>query len=169
MEKLIFYILAAVILIFSVLAVTSRKILRAAVYLLTVLVATAGFYFLIEYNFLAAVQLTVYSGGIVVLIVFAVLLTAHLDHKLDPIKLGRGVLSGILALIGAGVSIYAIQSFPFQRTTAIPIDHRIETIGRKLLSYGDYGYVLPFEVISVLLLAAMIAAIIIAKKSMTND
>lgn len=169
MERIIFYILAAVILVFSVLAVTSRKILRAAVYLLFVLVATAGFYFLIEYNFLGAVQLTVYSGGIVVLIVFAVLLTAHLDHKLDPIKLGRGILSGALAMGGAAVSIYALMSYPFQKTTAEPIDHSIEMIGTKLLSYGDYGYVLPFEVISVLLLAAMIAAIIIAKRSMTND
>jgi NADH-quinone oxidoreductase subunit J len=169
MEKIIFYILAAAILTFSVLTVTSLKILRAAVYLLFVLALTAGFYFYLEYNFLAAVQLTVYSGGIVVLIVFAVLLTAHLDHKLAPIKLGRGILSGILALAGTGVSIYAIRSFPFQPSSAAPIDHSIETIGLKLLSYGNYGYVLPFEVISVLLVAAMIAAIVIAKRSMSND
>lgn len=169
MERLIFYMLAAVILIFSVLTVTSRKILRAAVYLLFVLVATAGFYFFLEYNFLAAVQLTVYSGGIVVLIIFAVLLTAHLDHKLEPIRLGRGVLSGLLATVGAGVVIYAIRSYDFQPSSAEPIDFSIEMIGTKLLSYGDYGYVLPFEVISVLLVAAMIAAIIIAKRSISND
>jgi NADH-quinone oxidoreductase subunit J len=88
---------------------------------------------------------------------------------LEPIKLGRGILSGILALGGAGVTIYAIRSFAFQPTLAAPIDHSIETIGLKLLSYGDYGYVLPFEVISVLLVAAMIAAIVIAKRSMSND
>jgi NADH-quinone oxidoreductase subunit J len=169
MEKLIFYMLAAVILIFSVLTVTSRKILRAAVYLLFVLAATAGFYFFIEYNFLAAVQLTVYSGGIVVLIVFAVLLTAHLDHKLEPIRLGRGILSGILVLAGAGVSIYAIKSYSFIPSDAAPIDHGIEAIGLRLLSYGDYGYVLPFEVISILLVAAMVAAIVIAKRSISND
>ena len=169
MERIIFYILAAVILIFSVLTVTSRKILRAAVYLLFVLAATAGFYFFVEYNFLGAVQLTVYSGGIVVLIIFAVLLTAHLDHKLEPIRLGRGVLSGILALAGAVVSIFAIKSFPFKATTAPAIDHSIETVGLKLLSYDKYGYVLPYEVISVLLVAAMISAIIIAKRSMSDD
>ena len=169
MERIIFYILAAVILVFSVLTVTSRKILRAAVYLLFVLAATAGFYFLLNYNFLAAVQLTVYSGGIVVLIVFAVLLTAHMEHKLDPVKPLRGAMAGILAIVGAGITLYAMSLFPFSARTIEEADYGIEVIGTKLLSYGDYGYVLPFEVISVLLLAAMVAAIIIAKKSVSND
>ncbi|MCF6359581.1 MAG: NADH-quinone oxidoreductase subunit J, partial [Cyclobacteriaceae bacterium] len=85
MEKIIFYILALAIVLFSVMTVTSRNILRAAIYLLFVLMATAGLYFMLNYNFLAAVQLTVYSGGVVVLIVFAVLLTARMDHKLEAV------------------------------------------------------------------------------------
>jgi len=169
MERLVFYILAAAILSFSVLTVTSRKILRAAVYLLFVLAATAGFYFLLDYNFLGAVQLTVYSGGIVVLIVFAVLLTAHMEHKLDPVKPLKGILAAILSIAGAGITLYAMNDFPFKARTLIESDHDVKVIGTKLLSYGSYGYVLPFEVISVLLLAAMVAAIIIAKKSVSND
>ena len=169
MERLIFYILAAVILGFSVLTVTSRKILRAAVYLLFVLASTAGFYFLLNYNFLGAVQLTVYSGGIVVLIVFAVLLTAHMEHKLEPVKPLRGILAAILSVAGAGITLYAVSLFPFKARTTVAAAYDVEEIGTKLLSYGDYGYVLPFEVISVLLLAAMVAAIIIAKKSVSND
>jgi len=169
MEKLIFYILAAVILVFSVLTVTSRKILRAAVYLLFVLVATAGIYFLLNYNFLGAVQLTVYSGGIVVLIVFAILLTAHMEHKLDPVKPIKGITAALLALVGAAVSIFAMSQYPFTARTTEEAPYDIEMIGTKLLSYGENGYVLPFEVISVLLLAAMVAAIIIAKKSVSND
>lgn len=169
MERLIFYILAAVILIFSVLTVTSRKILRAAVFLLFVLVATAGFYFLLNYNFLGAVQLTVYSGGIVVLIVFAVLLTAHMEHKLDPVKPLKAVFAGLISVVGAGVTLYAMSKFPFKEGAIIEAPFDVEVIGLKLLSYEAYGYVLPFELISVLLLAAMVAAIIIAKKSVSND
>ncbi len=169
MEKIIFYLIATIIIVFSVLTVTSRKILRATVYLLFVLSATAGLYFMLNYNFLAAVQLTVYSGGIVVLIVFAVLLTAHLEHKLDPPGKLKSLLSAALALGGAGVTIYALHSFPFKPMEVSSSAYDIRAIGLKLLSYGDYGYVLPFEVISILLLAAMIGAIIIAKKSVGND
>ncbi len=169
MERIIFYLIAAVIIVFSVLTVTSRRILRAAVYLLFVLMATAGFYFMLNYNFLGAVQLTVYSGGIVVLIVFAVLLTAHMDHKLDPPGRLKALAVGLLSLFGMGITLYALRSFPWAVTAVPEGAYDIEAIGMMLLSYGDKGYVLPFEVISVLLLAAMVAAIIIAKKSTSND
>ena len=82
MTVTIFYILAALIIIFSALCVTTKKILRAAVYLLFVLGATAGLYFMFNYNFLAAVQLTVYAGGIVVLIIFSILLTHQINTKI---------------------------------------------------------------------------------------
>ena len=169
MEKIIFYLIAAIIIVCSVLTVTSRKILRAAVYLLFVLMATAGLYFMLQYNFLAAVQLTVYSGGIVVLIVFAVLLTAHLEHKLDPPGRMKSILSGLLAAGGMGLTLYALSTFPFKPIAYSGTPYDVRAIGFKLLSFGEYGYVLPFEVISVLLLAAMVAAIIIAKKSLNND
>ena len=169
MEKIIFYLIAAVIIIFSVLTVTSRRILRAAVYLLFVLLATAGFYFMLNYNFLGAVQLTVYSGGIVVLIVFAILLTAHMDSKLEPVSKIKALYTSVLSLIGFGITIYAINSFTFNPGAIAEAPYDVRTIGTKLLSYGDYGYVLPFEVISILLLGAIIAAIIIAKKSVSND
>ena len=169
MEKIIFYLIAAVIIVFSVLTVTSKKILRAAVYLLFVLIATAGLYFMLNYNFLAAVQLTVYSGGIVVLIVFAVLLTAHMESDLEPAGKMKSLFAGLLSIGGAGVTLFAMYSFPFKEVESSTASYDIKAIGTKLLSYGDYGYVLPFEVISVLLLAAMVAAIIIAKKSVSND
>ena len=169
MERIIFYFIAGMILVFSVLTVVSRKILRAATALLFVLIGTAAFYFFLNYNFLGAVQLTVYSGGIVVLIVFAVLLTAHMDHKLDPVKPERAIGGGIIAVVGASLTIYALRLFPFASNGRVEGRYDVEAIGEKLLSYGEYGYVLPFEVISILLLAAMVAAIIIAKKSVSND
>jgi NADH-quinone oxidoreductase subunit J len=169
MEKIIFYLIAAVIIVFSVLTVTSRRILRAAVYLLFVLLATAGFYFMLNYNFLGAVQLTVYSGGIVVLIVFAILLTAHMDSKLEPVNKIKALYTSIISLIGFVVTIYAINSFTFNPGSIAEAPYDVKAVGTKLLSYGEYGYVLPFEVISILLLGAIIAAIIIAKKSLSND
>lgn len=156
--------LAGVIVLFSIMTVTSRRILRAAVYLLFVLIATAGLYFMLNYNFLGAVQLTVYSGGVVVLIVFAVLLTAHMESKLEPVGTLKAILSGGLSLIGLVFTLYAISTYTFKAPATTSGAYDIEAIGTQLLSFGDYGYVLPFEVISVLLLAAMIAAIMIAKK-----
>lgn len=164
MEQIFFYILAAIILVFSYLTVTSRRILRAAVYLLMVLLGTAGLYFMFSYEFLAAVQLTVYAGGIVVLIIFSILLTHQLNEKLETPAMNRILMGAIGSLLGAGMVISVIMSFPFEARNAPTISTEIETIGTQLLSYETGGYVLPFEVISVLLLAAMVGAIIIAKR-----
>ena len=164
MERIIFYILALTIILFSVMTVTSRNILRAAIYLLFVLLATAGIYFLLNYNFLAAVQLTVYSGGVVVLIVFAVLLTARMDHNLEAVGLVKSVLTAILVLVGLGATLWAVFGYDFTGNGMAEGPYDVKAIGTSLLSYGQYGYVLPFEVISILLLAAMVGAIMIAKR-----
>ena len=74
-STVIFYILAAVIIGGGMLAVTERKIFRSAVYLLFSLVGIAGLYFYLNYEFLGAVQIVVYVGGIVVLIIFSIFLT----------------------------------------------------------------------------------------------
>jgi NADH-quinone oxidoreductase subunit J len=97
-----------------------------------------------------------------------VLLTARMDHKLESVGKVKAVLSGLLAIGGMGLTLYALSTFPFKPSESTAA-YDIKAIGMKLLSYGDYGYVLPFEVISILLLAAMVAAIIIAKKSVSND
>ena len=81
-NQLMFLLFSAVIVVFSLLTVTSRRILRAATFLLFVLVSTSGMYFLLRFNFLAAIQLTLYAGGIVVLIIFSILLTSQVGAKL---------------------------------------------------------------------------------------
>lgn len=164
MERFIFYLLALVIIIFSVMTVTGRNILRAAIYLLFVLLSTAGIYFLLNYNFLGAVQLTVYSGGVVVLIVFAVLLTARIDHKLEPVGKVKSVLTALLALLSLGTVLWAVLGHSFTSNGIAEAPYDVKAIGTSLLNYGQYGYILPFEVISILLLAAMVGAIMIAKR-----
>jgi NADH-quinone oxidoreductase subunit J len=161
---IMFYLFAAVIVVFALLSITTRRILRAAVYLLFVLVSTAGLYFMLEYQFLAAMQLALYAGGIVVMIIFSILLTHHIDHKFEKPALANVILGGGIAIVGSALAILTLLSHPFQATTDIPIDSSMRTIGMQLLETGKNGYALPFEVISILLLAAMIAAIIIAKK-----
>jgi len=162
MEKIIFYILSAIILVFGWLSVTSRNLLRAAVYLLFVLLAIAGLYFLIQNNFLAAVQLTVYAGGVVVLIIFSILLTHKIDNSLPVPSRNRMMLSILLCLGGVGAFLAVIRDHHFVIMPGEQ-DASIETAGKMLLSTGEGGYVLPFEVISILLLAAMVGAIAIAK------
>jgi NADH-quinone oxidoreductase subunit J len=102
---------AGVILLFSILTVTTRKILRAAVYLLFVLVSTAGLYFMLNFNFLAAVQLTVYAGGIVVLVIFSILLTSHISEKARMASLKEGVFSALTVVAGAILTIILIFNY----------------------------------------------------------
>jgi len=163
-NQIMFILFSAMITVFSLLTVTSRKILRAAVYLLIVLVSTSGLYFLLNYQFLAAVQLTLYAGGIVVLIIFSILLTSHISQKFESPGLQKIVFSAIAALAGAILAIISILDYTFSATTEAAKEVDMRLIGKSLLSTGYDGYVLPFEVISVLLLAAMVGAIVIAKK-----
>ena len=162
--KIIFYILSASIVIFSILSILDRRILRAAIYLLFVLVAIAGLFYMMNFQFLAAVQLMLYAGGIVVLIIFSILLTSQIDSKLDAPKISH-VLSGLLTAVGGiGISVFTLLQFTFKPTEAAPIEANMTTIGTQLLDTGEFGYALPFEVISVLLLAALVGTIFIARK-----
>lgn len=163
-EQIIFYGLATVMIVFSIMAVTSGRLLRSTIYLLFVLGATAGFYFMVGYEFLSAVQLMVYAGGIVVLIIFSVMLTSHLEERLPrPHPAIIGVV-GFTVLAAAGLIIRFISAHNFVAGTVEATPFDVKAIGISILSYGPNGYVLPFEVISVLLLAAMIGAIVIAKR-----
>ena len=113
-NQLMFAIFSAVIIIFSILTVTSRRILRAATFLLFVLVATGGMYFLLRFNFLAAIQLTLYAGGIVVLIIFSILLTSHIGTKLEAPSLMKILPAFLVTAVGAILTIATILQYKFQ-------------------------------------------------------
>jgi NADH-quinone oxidoreductase subunit J len=162
--QIMFILFSVMIIVFSILTVTSRRILRSAVYLLFVLVSTSGLYFLLDYEFLAAVQLTLYAGGIVVLIIFSILLTSHISQQFEPVAWRKSLFSALAAIGGAILAIITILDYSFSATTVAAAEVNMRLIGKSLLSTDYDGYVLPFEVISVLLIAAMVAAIVIAKK-----
>ena len=168
MERYIFYSIAFIMIVAAIASVVSKKMLRSVIYLLFVLIGAAGIYFLIDYNFLAAIQLTVYAGGIIVLIIFSVLLVHHIEMELEMAKLSRKIMVGIACIIGLGLFLKTIYTHEFN---VVENSNAITTtdIGLKLLSTGDGGFILPFEVISVLLLAAMIGAIVIAKGNRLED
>jgi NADH-quinone oxidoreductase subunit J len=167
LNEVMFYLFAVIILVFSVMTVITRRILRAAVYLLVVLVSTAGLYFMLSYNFLAAVQLTVYAGGIVVLVIFSILLTSHLSERAAMASIKESLLSALATVAGAALTLMTILRYGFRPNQGADPHYTITDVGNALVSYKRDGYALPFEVISILLLAAMIGAIVVAKKERT--
>jgi NADH-quinone oxidoreductase subunit J len=164
-NQIMFILFSVMIVVFSILTVTTRRILRAATYLLFVLVSTSGLYFMLNYQFMAAVQLTLYAGGIVVLIIFSILLTSHISQKFEVVEFKKTIFSAIAALAGAILCIITILDYKFSATAEAAKEVDMKLIGKSLLSVGSDGYILPFEVISILLIAAMIGAIVVAKKS----
>ena len=162
MERIIFYILAAIIIFFAIASVSSKKMLRAVIYLLFVLIAISGIYFLVDYSFLAAIQLAVYAGGVIVLIIFSVLLVHHIELNLELASVKKRIIAGLISLGGIALVLPIILNSNLkvvENTNAI----QVKEIGEKMLSFDKGGFILPFEVISVLLLAVMIGAIVIAK------
>lgn len=167
-NSIIFYVLATVIVVASILAVTSRRMLRAATYLLFVLLATAGLYLQLNYHFLAAVQLSVYAGGILILFIFAILLTSAKGDSAEPHD-RRRLVAGILSAV-AGIAITTLatlkHNFLYPAVDGIAGDAQIDMkeIGYALMGTERYQYILPFEALGILLLVCAIGGILIARK-----
>lgn len=161
-----YLVIALSIIIFSVLTVTSRKILRSATYLLFTLFATAALYFKLDYQFLGAVQIAVYAGGIVVLFVFSILLTSrpgHASERLESRRQTTGILAAVATLVVAGGALWSRCSTAFASLPAMS-NPDMKEIGTTLMSTSDGGLLLPFEAISVLLLACIIGGVVVARK-----
>lgn len=161
---IIFYVISAFILGTGILAVTARKIFRSAIWLLFSLIGIAGLYFLLQVNFVAAVQIVVYVGGIVVLIIFSIFLTQKSgDEMPKPIR-SRQIFSILAVLFGFALTFNLIRGYAFQPLSDHPFELAVDDIGMQLLSTTEHGFVLPFELVSILLLASMIGCIVIALK-----
>lgn len=169
-SAILFYGISAFILGMGLLAVTSAKIFRSAIWLLLSLVGTAALYFWMEVEFIAAVQILVYAGGIVVLIIFSIFLTQDSGTKMPAPSARRIVFSVLAAVFGFAFSYNLISSHGFSELPAKPFRVSVTDIGTQMLDTTAHGYLLPFEVVSMLLLAAMIGCIVIAMKTpATNE
>jgi NADH-quinone oxidoreductase subunit J len=174
-SAVVFYLLSILILASALLAVTSGKIFRSAIWLLFSLTGIAGLYFWLQMEFVAAVQIVVYVGGIVVLIIFSIFLTQQSGKDLPVPAKVRTIFSILAACAGFVLTCALLRGYAFptpgpqataETGNATPESiATINTIGTQLLSTKSHGYVLPFEVISILLLAAMIGCIVIAMKT----
>ena len=162
-SQIIFYILSAFILGTAILSVTTKKIFRSAIWLLFSLIGIAGLYFWLEVEFIAAVQIVVYVGGIVVLIIFSIFLTQQSGKEMQKAPVIRKIASVLAVLSGFGLTYSLIYKNDFQQTEK-SFDWTVSKIGSQMLATGENGYALPFEVVSILLLAAMVGCIVIAIK-----
>jgi NADH-quinone oxidoreductase subunit J len=170
-STIIFYLLAAFTLVSGIFAVGTRQIFRAAIFLLFSLIGVAGLFFWMQYEFIAAVQIVVYVGGITVLIIFSIFLTQQAGEKMPKQKLGRQIFSALAAFCGFALIMLQLYQHTFAGTTNAALETTVANIGTQMLGVNKSGYALPFEVVSMLLLAALIGCIVIAMKSKpgTND
>ena len=121
-------------------------------------------YFWLQVEFVAAVQIALYVGGIVVLIIFSIFLTQQSGMEMPKAPVKRTITSVLAVLIGFVFTFFLIYQHDFKGGDG-KMDTDVARIGTLMLSTGDNGFALPFEVISILLLAAMIGCIVIAAPS----
>ncbi len=166
----VFYLLACAAIALALAVTGAQRLLHAAVCLMGVLAASAGLYVLLGAEFLAGIQVLVYVGGIVVLIVFTIMLTRSADLLEDkpswPRRLAAVAASILFLAMTAGVFLTA--GFRANPGTPAPANE-VLSIGRSLLDPGAEGFVLPFEAVSLLLLAAVLGGIVVARKTPPPD
>lgn len=168
-STIIFYLMAALTLVCGLLSVTTRQIFRAAIYLLFSLIGIAGIYFWLQYEFIAAVQIVVYAGGIAVLIIFSIFLTQQAGEKLPKQKTDRKIFAALAVFCAFALTMVQVYQHGFKEGVVDAPPPTVHAIGSQMLSVDETGYALPFEVISMLLLAAMVGCIVIALRKASSD
>lgn len=160
LEALAFYIFAAVVLASALGIVLSRNIVRAATCLLGTLGGVAALYFVLHANLLAVIQLIVYAGGTLVLIVFGVMLTSKSPFVIFSPTRGQIVAAVLVTLLLAGgLSALLVQADWSQPAGQLAASPQVKAVGTSLLT----DYLVPFEAASVLLLVVMIGAAYLAR------
>lgn len=164
LPRLLFTALAALVLVAAVVAALAPKIVHAAFGLMAAFVGVAGLYLLLGADFVALAQVIVYVGGILVLLVFGILLTARLRGTLGLEARPRtwpAILAGCLLFLGLAL---AVRGSTFPGTGAPPVAKAPTTapLGRAFLDPGQY--LVPFELVSVLLLGALVGAAYLARR-----
>ncbi|MGM9704713.1 MAG: NADH-quinone oxidoreductase subunit J [Prevotella sp.] len=167
-NMIMFIILAVVILGSAVVCVTTKRIMRAATFLLFVLFGVSGLYFLLDYTFLGAAQISVYAGGVTMIYVFAIQLVSKntLQGLFERFK-GSRIVSGALISIVGLITVLAVwfkNQFLCAASQLPDAEVPMSEIGRTLMGAGKYQYILPFEFVSVFLLACIIGGIVISRK-----
>jgi NADH-quinone oxidoreductase subunit J len=171
-QQIIFFILAAIILTSAIIVVTNRNLFHAALALMASFLGVAGIYVLLEAGFLAMAQLLVYIGAISILIIFAIMMTRRLMQTSEDPRNSQAVAAMVGVVIAFVILFVVITRFiPLSPNAEslygaakvvepAVIESSVARMGRSFVSAD--AYVLPFELASVLLLAALVGSIIIA-------
>ncbi|HOW66806.1 MAG TPA: NADH-quinone oxidoreductase subunit J [Candidatus Paceibacterota bacterium] len=163
--SLLFFGLALLILFSAYFVISAQNLFRGASGLIAVLLGIAGMYLLMDAQFLSAVQVTVYVGGIVVLIVYVVLLVADVAQR--SFRLGAPWRKAVAAVFSAGLFLLFTQAILRHDLGASATDivqsASVKEIGHALLSPKPGGFALAFEAMSVLLVAVLVGAVTIAR------
>ena len=165
MQDLLFYIFAALAVIFGFLVVAnpfSRNPVTSAMFLVLTMGALAGLFVLLHAFFIAAVQILVYAGAVMVLFLFVIML---LDLKEEQRRKFNtfGIAAGIIAVFGIGATLIKAIWFSGIGANKMPaLEGGTATLGKELFT----NYLLPFEIVSVLLLVAMVGVILLSKKEL---
>jgi NADH:ubiquinone oxidoreductase subunit 6 (subunit J) len=156
----VFYLIALVTVGSAIVVAFSRNIIYSAFSLLGTFAGVAGLYVFLGADFVAAVQLLIYVGGILILIIFAVMLT----HRITDVDITNRAAGRVPALILIGVFllllIHTVRETPWARVKEIVYQPTIAKIGDLFLGH----YLLPFELASLVLLAALIGAVVLSRK-----
>ena len=166
MQDALFYIFAFLTLVFGFLVVAnpfSRNPVTSAMFLVLTIISLAGLFVLLHAFFLAAVQIIVYAGAVMVLFLFVIMLLDLHEEERRKVKL-FGTVGGLVS-VGAIVAIslkLLKAATPAADSPAPPLEGSTKALGDLLFKQ----YVLPFEVVSVLLLVAMVGVILLSKKDL---
>jgi NADH-quinone oxidoreductase subunit J len=155
-----FWILAVVAVLAGIMVVSLKNVFRAALALILCFLTVAGLYITLSADFLAAIQILVYVGAISVLIILAILMTRDVQHANRSNRLT--VPAFIVAAAVLGVLIYTVTSTSWQIAAAAPVFPTTVPLAQKLFSQN--GYILPVETGAMLILAAILGAIVIARE-----
>ncbi|MFA5566026.1 MAG: NADH-quinone oxidoreductase subunit J [Acidimicrobiia bacterium] len=163
-QNIAFYLIAAVMVVGAIRVVTTKNVVHAALYLVVVLTGAAGQFVLLGAEFIAATQIMVYVGAIVVLFLFGVMLTRAVlgdDPEIDGAPAQRSA-SALVAVILLAVMGYAIYGTDGMSRAELPTE-RFQSVTQ--VSDSIFGtFVVPFEAVSMLLLSALIGAIVLARR-----
>jgi NADH-quinone oxidoreductase subunit J len=165
LDLIVFYFFAVLAVGSAVLVVTSRNVVHSAVFLASALLSTAGIFLTLHAEFLFIVQIILYTGGIMVLYVFVIMLV-NLDVALHQLQFNRQWLVALLLTVVLGSQAFAailLSRGSLYALTPAP-EQALEPNTELVASGLFHSYVLPFELASILLLVAMIGAVVMAKK-----
>jgi NADH:ubiquinone oxidoreductase subunit 6 (subunit J) len=159
-EAVAFYGLTAVALGASLVVALSRNMVHAAVSLIPVLLSVAGYYVLLGAEFVAAIQILIYAGAITVLILFVILLTEGATGVRVRPRNEQVSLGALVCLFLAALLVAVLTRTPWPQTQDALPEYNPGAVGQSFLT----AYVLPFEVTSLLIVACLVGAIVVARR-----